>query len=535
MAPPTPWTARARLSISGEVARPHTNDAAEKTLRPTAKTAPAVDVAGDARGQQERCQRQRIGVDYPLEVREARVQRELDVRQRHIHDGDVQQQHEHRSADRDQRPPFRSRTGIGGVYDRVFWLVQCGVIVGSGLTLEIGDRTLLAMRRSWWGRGRRSAWSGVTAPESPPSSPCSSASLRPTCAHSGNVHILGSSAICPRPRCRADSGSSGPAFSHVLSARGLDVLDDALGRSPPAMAEDASEENIELFTDLEEQFRATAATRPHVMAVGRRVRTASGAPARGHRRTLGWPAAPGRPHAGALPGARAYDPRRAHQPPGPFGQRWLSTSWLGSPARCSSSVTTSSCWTTPSPRCCTSRTSASRSGRAITRSCRPTRADQLQRERASQLEGPEISRLSTLADSMRASTEKRARKAKALDKRVERIQSERTSGRAPGASQQVPAARPAPGRRHAARRREARRPLRRQRGTGRHHLPRGPRRPHRRHRPQRRRQVVPVALPGRCPGAHERRDRARPQRHGRLLRPGARADRPRTHHVAERQ
>jgi ATPase subunit of ABC transporter with duplicated ATPase domains len=53
-------------------------------------------------------------------------------------------------------------------------------------------------------------------------------------------------------------------------------------------------------------------------------------------------------------------------------------------------------------------------------------ADQSQRERASELEQREITRLSTLADSMRASTEKRARKAKSLDKRVERMQSDRT-------------------------------------------------------------------------------------------------------------
>ena len=38
MAPPTPWTARARLSMSGVVERPHTSDASEKTTSPMAKT-----------------------------------------------------------------------------------------------------------------------------------------------------------------------------------------------------------------------------------------------------------------------------------------------------------------------------------------------------------------------------------------------------------------------------------------------------------------------------------------------------------------
>src|ERR1700674_2819337 len=53
-------------------------------------------------------------------------------------------------------------------------------------------------------------------------------------------------------------------------------------------------------------------------------------------------------------------------------------------------------------------------------------ADQSQRERAAQLEGREIKRLSTLADSMRGSTNRRARIAKSLDKRVERLEAGKT-------------------------------------------------------------------------------------------------------------
>ena len=53
-------------------------------------------------------------------------------------------------------------------------------------------------------------------------------------------------------------------------------------------------------------------------------------------------------------------------------------------------------------------------------------ADTEQRERAATLEGREIKRLSTLADSMRGSTNRRARIAKSLDKRVERLEGQRT-------------------------------------------------------------------------------------------------------------
>jgi len=53
-------------------------------------------------------------------------------------------------------------------------------------------------------------------------------------------------------------------------------------------------------------------------------------------------------------------------------------------------------------------------------------ADMSQRERAAQLEGREIKRLSTLADSMRGSTNRRRALLSPLDKRVERLESSRT-------------------------------------------------------------------------------------------------------------
>ncbi len=68
--------------------------------------ATAEHVGQAARRQQERRQGQRIGVDDPLQVGEARIQRPLDIRQGHVHDRDVQQQHEGAQAHRDQGPPF---------------------------------------------------------------------------------------------------------------------------------------------------------------------------------------------------------------------------------------------------------------------------------------------------------------------------------------------------------------------------------------------------------------------------------------------
>jgi hypothetical protein len=66
--------------------------------------AAAVHVREAAGREQERRQGQRVSVDDPLQVREARVQGPLDVRQGDVHDRDVQQQHERAQAHRDQRP-----------------------------------------------------------------------------------------------------------------------------------------------------------------------------------------------------------------------------------------------------------------------------------------------------------------------------------------------------------------------------------------------------------------------------------------------
>src|SRR5271168_3863084 len=70
IAPPVPCTARAMLSISGVVDRPQ---AAEAHALSTDQ------VRHRAGGQKECCERQRVGVYHPLQVREGGVQRALDV------------------------------------------------------------------------------------------------------------------------------------------------------------------------------------------------------------------------------------------------------------------------------------------------------------------------------------------------------------------------------------------------------------------------------------------------------------------------
>jgi hypothetical protein len=59
-----------------------------------------------AHGQREGGEEQRVGVHDPLQPSEIGVEVPLDVGKRDVDDGDVQQQHERRQADREQTPPL---------------------------------------------------------------------------------------------------------------------------------------------------------------------------------------------------------------------------------------------------------------------------------------------------------------------------------------------------------------------------------------------------------------------------------------------
>jgi hypothetical protein len=62
------------------------------------QTAPE-QVGQRAGGQEESGERQRVGVDRPLKIGKRRVERLLNVRQRDVHDRQVEQEHEDAGAD----------------------------------------------------------------------------------------------------------------------------------------------------------------------------------------------------------------------------------------------------------------------------------------------------------------------------------------------------------------------------------------------------------------------------------------------------
>jgi ATPase subunit of ABC transporter with duplicated ATPase domains len=303
------------------------------------------------------------------------------------------------------------------------------MIVGSSLTIEIGDRTLLRDASFVVGAGEKvglvgrngtgkSTFISVVIDEP-------GRNVRST----GNSRIRGTYSYLPQVPVPHGLGLEPNGFSHVLSARGLDVLDDALNKARDQMSKDPSSENIELFSDLEEQFRenggydAEATMARLADGLGLRqefllddIESLSG----GQRRRVDL----------IRILFQGPDTMILDEPTNHLdlpAKRWLMEELEKFPGAI---------------------LVVSHDLKLLDRSINKVlhlsdgrlhefkgtyssymvqlEADQSQRERSSELEGREIKRLSTLADSMRGSTNRRARIAKSIDKRVERLESGKT-------------------------------------------------------------------------------------------------------------
>jgi len=303
------------------------------------------------------------------------------------------------------------------------------VIVGSGLTIEMAERTLLADASFVVGAGEKvglvgrngtgkSSFISVLVGETPPH-------LR---VH-GNVRLLGSFGYLPQAPVPGGLGLEPTGFSHVLSARGLDVLDDALGSARRAMADDPSPERIELFADLQEQFQVNGGYEAEAVMA----RLADGLGLRqelllepidelsgGQRRRVDLMRV-----LFQEPDLMILDEPTNHLDRS--AKRWLLDElarFEGALLVVSHDLQLLDHAITKVLHIAHQRLTEWKGN--YSRFIAQLEADQAQRERAAELEQREISRLSALADSMRASTEKRARKAKSLDRRVERLEAQRT-------------------------------------------------------------------------------------------------------------
>ena len=303
------------------------------------------------------------------------------------------------------------------------------MIVGSSLTIEIGDRTLVADASFVVGAGEKVGLVGRNGTGKSSFISVLVGEPTPHLRHQGNVRILGSFGFLPQAPVPGGLGLEPTGFSHILSARGLDVLDDALGTARKAMAEDPSPENIELFTDLQEQFQDNGGYE----AEAQMARLADGLGLRqellledieslsgGQRRRIDLMRVLfSEPELMILDEPTNHLDRSA--------KRWLLDElerFGGALLVVSHDLKLLDRSITKVLHIANQHLTEWKGNYSKFEALRE--ADQSQRERAAELESREIRRLSSLADSMRASTAKRARVAKSLDRRVERLEGTRT-------------------------------------------------------------------------------------------------------------
>jgi ATPase subunit of ABC transporter with duplicated ATPase domains len=303
------------------------------------------------------------------------------------------------------------------------------VIVGSSLHLEIGQRVLLEDASFVVGAGEKVGLVGRNGAGKSSFVSVLVGEAGPELRHRGNLRISGTFGYLPQVPAPRGLGLEPSGFSHVLSSRGLDVLDDALDQARRQMAKDPSEENIQHFSDLEEQYRRNGGYEAEsVMA---RLAAGLGLPedvllddieqlSGGQRRRVDLIRI-----LFQAPEAMILDEPTNHLDLA--AKQWLMeelASFPGSLLVISHDLALLDRSIAKVLHLADGRLHEYKGTYSSYRA--QLAADQAQRERAATLEGREIKRLSTLADSMRGQTVRRARVAKSIDKRVERLESQRT-------------------------------------------------------------------------------------------------------------
>jgi len=129
------------------------------------------------------------------------------------------------------------------------------MIVGSSLTIGIGARTLLRDAHFRVDPGDKTGVVGRNGTGKSSLLSVLVGTADPALRWSGDVRVIGRVGFLPQVPVPGGLGLDRSALSHVVSGRGLDVLDAELSAARRAMAEDPTPERIERFADLEERFR----------------------------------------------------------------------------------------------------------------------------------------------------------------------------------------------------------------------------------------------------------------------------------------
>jgi ATPase subunit of ABC transporter with duplicated ATPase domains len=303
------------------------------------------------------------------------------------------------------------------------------MITASSLALSIAGRPLLKDASFVVGPGDKAAVVGRNGVGKSSLVSVLVGEPSPQLSYSGEVQVLGTLGYLPQVPVAGGLGTDPSAFSHVLSSRGLDVLDVELATARREMAEDPTPERISRFSEAEERYRALGGYEAEStlarMAEGLGLRqdllfedvdSLSG----GQRRRLDLMRVLfGEPDVIVLD-----EPTNHLDVP---AKRWLMeqlAQFKGVLLLVSHDLTLLDSAITKVLHLHAGALGEFTGTYSGFRSQLAQRLDQQQRIAVRQAR--EVTRLSALADSMRASTEKRARKAKTLDKRVERLERTRT-------------------------------------------------------------------------------------------------------------
>jgi hypothetical protein len=121
---------RPRGREPGRVLRHASGQAGDREEPETEQEHPAAaeQVGGPAAEEQEPCERQHIGVDHPLQAGRRVVQVAADGRQRHVHDRDIEHDHELRHAGERQDDAVGDMPGVAGCTGRGAAGVDLGTV-----------------------------------------------------------------------------------------------------------------------------------------------------------------------------------------------------------------------------------------------------------------------------------------------------------------------------------------------------------------------------------------------------------------------
>ncbi|MGA2519220.1 MAG: ABC-F family ATP-binding cassette domain-containing protein [Acidimicrobiales bacterium] len=303
------------------------------------------------------------------------------------------------------------------------------MITGRAVTIEIGGRTLVRDASFLVGPGDKV---GLVGRNGTGKSSLVSLICGPPPPHlrtAGDIVVQGSIGFLPQVPAPGGLGLEATGLSHVLSARGLDRLDDELHAAQRALAEDPTEEVVAHFAETEERYRlAGGYTLEGDIA---RLADGLGLPqdalfndidglSGGQRRRVDLVRV-----LFARPDTLVLDEPTNHLDL--HAKRWLTAELERYPGALlvishdirllDRTITKVLHLSDGTLREFTGNYTSFRAQLG---------ADTERSEKKRSLEDREIRRLSTLADSMRASTAGRARKAKVLDRRVEGLKEDRT-------------------------------------------------------------------------------------------------------------